>query len=608
MSQLKAKLLPLWYFCKLYISIFKEGGVKDWRRILRIGILDFASVFSATSTMIIVAVIVTGTNKGNFLNTLNQVLKYVNLEIANQKSAQLFVLVCGGILSAGLILFSAISRFLAASNGRDIARTYHKELIYEFFELFEGIKTVPDLPSIERGGDLNIAVIQDTIHASKALETLLRLPQVVIFSFVLMVVAFSMQAGAMIALIIACFIGLPVVVWTGRKIQTASEGFFEKNSQKFGGSIANILNGFETCATPYPQVKVKVDKDYIEIEKNYFTSFDSVQLSSDRMNLAASFVRALGFGTAFVYVSSLVVIQEADITTVIAFATIIYLFVSQLQNLFGSLSTLVVFYPQVKRLLSVRKQLYAEQDSNEKLKKTKKDYHRNFVKSHVSLSTDVNSDNSTEILGTPIVQGKVFNVVVSNMPGKFNLIKEIHKINITLKEPICVNDIAYFRSSNHNFPDTTLTDIDKNLYRQSLPSLKELSEGLGIFDLFTEWSLGLKELSPNLSLATFSSAPGQVQGLIVLAISLCSKRVHLFLDRTYIVRFHGAFRDYAISLFSSHLLWLMSASDILEPVKNESLKINLRTEEPEWTFIENVLENVISSEQVIGDNTIGIIV
>lgn len=65
--------------------------------------------------MIIVAVIVTGANKGNFLNTLNQVLKYVNLEIVNQKSAQLFVLICGGILSAGLILFSAISRFLAAS-------------------------------------------------------------------------------------------------------------------------------------------------------------------------------------------------------------------------------------------------------------------------------------------------------------------------------------------------------------------------------------------------------------------------------------------------------------------------------------------------------------
>jgi ABC-type multidrug transport system fused ATPase/permease subunit len=605
---IKKKLQPLVSFVGLYISILREGGLKYWKRVIVIGIFDFLAVFSAASTMIVIAVIVSGAGREDLLGLVNKILQYMTFEITNEKFAQLGVLIIGGILSSGLILFAAISRFLAAFNGRKIARIYH-----DLFGLFDGLKKMPDLPGIKVGGDLNVALIQDTIHASKALETLLRLPQVILFSTFLFIGAVKLQPYAMLALGIACIIGVPVIALTSRRIQSASSSFFENSSRKYGGEIASIMNGFETCATAYPPAKVKLKDEYYKAEEFYFDTFDEVQLSADRMNLASSVVRALGFGTAFVFVASLAVIQEADITTVIAFATIVYLFVSQLQNLFGSLSTLVVFYPQARRLFVVREQLIGIQKQNINVSAQNFGETDRVIQKNISDFTPPIIDGAElreSIASSTISKGGLYHVIVSVMPGRFNFAEVLEKINETLSQPIESEDAVYFKSAGHDFSEITLSDIDAKLNKVRGLSLNELAEGMNFSDALKELedTLNSEDQEKPLSTKVITSLSGPEQGFVALAVALCNDVGHLFIEHSYVARFHGEARKYVISTLQDFVIWPMSATDVVTPLQEETLKINVREETAQWTYVEDVLGAVSASSEDVSDSSMTVII
>jgi ABC-type multidrug transport system fused ATPase/permease subunit len=551
----------------LYARIFVEAIHGNWRKTLAIFALDVMSAVASSGVMLVLTLTLAIVATGEGVDRIGNILSDYGLNGLIVGWSPLVFVYGAGIASVFLFACTAALRYVAALLARAIARRYHRDLIHSTLQQVYSSSPLIRSDTLAKPGALSIATIQNTIHASKGVETLLRLPQTVLFVVVLAAIVTILRPVAASLLALVVLAGAPVIYMISRNINRSSGDFYSSRSRAFGQEVANRLNSLNGHTGTFPEQSPRLeDAVFQETESLYLDSYDTVQLASERVAFFSGIVRGLGYGAGLIFVIYTVSISQEPLSEISAFAVLMYLMVAYLSNIFGSMSSLLIFLPQVVSLDRVRSELARACQQADAIG-------ADGARFPVKLMPSIGLQGEVTIR-----KGDIVSITGLSIGERFEFGALVDTIKTHLSDGSLGNRVVLMKSIFYNFPNMTIKQLDLAYRSASGETLSELALRLGISSDFGDWyEKALSEgLDSPLSADNWRLAPGQVQGFLIIAIARSNSAIHYFLDRTIVSRFHRQARDEAIATFGNNsVLWLYSSKDEFEPVRKETIKLSI---------------------------------
>ena len=342
----------------------------QWHQALLISICDFGAVFCEGAVIVAIAnassALETANAKSGSASATGSTAGWiVDGLTAWGMSKTTVVLAISVVVACSLLVGSVLLHYWACVLSRRFARKLHLWWV-------RGLLNAAGDPRVIASGnlqhdqtELKNAVMQWSIHASKALEVLSRLLQVIVATLSFFFAAFVLNWELMSILVLLALAFAPVAGLVASRIHSTADDFYNSSATQMGTIASRLLVESDRFSIPGLTNKKQVDA-FLKSDalKGYFDGFDSVQLASANMALMTGLVRAVIFGVGVTLMAAWVVLYKEPIGRIVAFASILFISLRYLQNCFAYLATLNIYYPQVVRLMSLHDRVSAYYDAD----------------------------------------------------------------------------------------------------------------------------------------------------------------------------------------------------------------------------------------------------
>ena len=559
-------------FSSAHIEVMRLGIrlPGQWPIAILIWICDFGAVFCegavilaiANASAMLGAVNAKDNAAAAQFGTLNGFVEFLAGTIGLSKTT---VVMTGSILvSCSLLVGSVILHYGASVQARRFARHLH-------FWWLRGLMNAAGDPRVVASGliqhdqtEIRNAVMQWSIHASKAFEVLSRLLQVIVATVSFFVAAFAMNWELMSLLLLLTMAFAPVAAFVARGIHAQADDFYNSGATMMGGEAARVLVESDKYLIPGRSNKLRVDA-FVSSNAlmRYLDGFDSVQLASANMALMTGLVRAVLFGVGVTLMTAWVVLGKEPVGRIVAFASVLFIALRYLQNCFAYLATLNIYYPQVVRLLALHKRLspfYEPTETPPSAADNRAEIGQSLTLKAQQGSAVITPGSIVEIVGR-------FKVTKSDLPNWLPALVKASGSRLKYDE------VAFCGGRVTDLARIDLDAVDLGLQRNGLSGLSEFMSRLKLKDEWQAFAEGLPGGTRILDAASLGKIPMPLGTALVFAEMRSSKAVELFADSGLVAQLKDASRDALGDVLGPCRFYVMQTPDRVSLVRPQYILV-----------------------------------
>ena len=559
-------------FSSAHIEVMRLGIrlPGQWPIAFLIWICDFGAVFCegavilaiAKASAMLGAVSAKDSAAGEQFGTLNGFVETLAGTIGLSKTA---IVMTGSILlSCSLLVGSVILHYGASVQSRRFARNLH-------FWWLRGLMNAAGDPRVVASGlmqhdqtEMRNAVMQWSIHASKAFEVLSRLLQVVVATVSFFVAAFAMNWELMSLLLLLTLAFAPVAAFVARSIHARADDFYNSGATIMGGEAARVLVESDKYLIPGRSNKRRVDAFVTSNALiRYFDGFDSVQLASANMALMTGLVRAVLFGVGVTLMTAWVVLGKEPVGRIVAFASLLFIALRYLQNCFAYLATLNIFYPQVVRLLALHKRLspfYEPADMPPLAADSR---------AEIGQSLSLKAQQGSAVLPP----GSIIEIVGRFKVTKSDLPKWLPALGKASGSRLKYDDVAFCGGRVTDLSRIDLDAIELGLQGNGFSGLTGFMARLKLEDEWQTFTDGLPSGTSILDAAALDKIALPLGTALVFAVMRGSKAVELFADSGLVAQLKDASRDALGDVLGPCRLYVMQTPERVSLVRPQYILV-----------------------------------
>jgi hypothetical protein len=555
-------------FSRTYVRVFRDGVAGQWRLFVAVCVSDVAA---AVCQGMVVGTLVTASRvapsaeqaatPSSFLGYVGSFLAGLTSNVDLSKSALIFYVAAA--ISAILLMVSVGSTYLAAILSRRLARRYHERSVVSLLESYFGkncfglLSNTSDFQVVQR------ALMQYSLHSSKALEAVSRLFQTTAFMLVFFASAFLVEWRVM-SLMAACgLLFLPVIIFVARHTHSVASSFFETSSINMGQTAAQLLRTIDGFYQPNEDRNRQIDT-FMRSEpvQVYFDNYDGIQLASDRMNFLTGLVRAGIFGFGMILITTAVAFGWVNTTIIVAFAGVLLLAFAYLQSLFSRLANLNLYYPQVVRFFSV--QDYAKHDPVQPGSTALASTRRLIVGSFAPKKQPEGLLDTIDIGA-----GDVVDFLTAVPLSRYDMGRWLGPLRGSAMPSFDGSDIVLVTNRVQDLSPLTIPDLETGLEKNGLGRIEDLARRLGVDDSFRKWHSRLTASNGSVLLdaATLKDLPSELRALVAFAVAASSNASTVFIEAGTVAHIRPERRQEARAVLAGKLVFVWRQPTVTAPLE-----------------------------------------